>query len=463
MAEGIKKISENLIIENRALVVTNKTVADNRAISIGALWSDPSTKSLKIKIGQNTFSYFDASKILIGGSINSSLLADKSVTEIKLADNAVSERVIASNAVTSIKIKNSSITESKIQNNAVTSSKIKDESILSRHLADNSVIGSKILNKTITSEKIADNTLVNINYATASVDGRVLAPNSILSKHFSKKCVTSDALADNSVYGKIIKAAGVESTHLANNSVVTRVIANGAVTSDKIADNAIKNKHLSSSCVENKNLAPSSVNEKNIIEKAISTSKIQDKSITKEKLADNVVTLIGDPVQYDSNNNVTLRNDLEVNGNVNVVGNLRANKVFNAVFMDLAEAYEPEEDTVCIPGDIMQVNENGKLVKASPSSHFPIVGVVSDEYAACYGAEEDELLLGDKVAVGLIGKVHVNVVGPVNLGDKIAVAKDGAGASFNTNNLLEDHIIGKALESSDEIGLKKILCLIYPR
>lgn len=37
MAEGIKKISENVIINKRALVVTDPSVVDNTAISTGAL------------------------------------------------------------------------------------------------------------------------------------------------------------------------------------------------------------------------------------------------------------------------------------------------------------------------------------------------------------------------------------------------------------------------------------------
>lgn len=37
MAEGIKKISENVVINQRALVVTDPAVPDNAAISTGAL------------------------------------------------------------------------------------------------------------------------------------------------------------------------------------------------------------------------------------------------------------------------------------------------------------------------------------------------------------------------------------------------------------------------------------------
>lgn len=463
MSEGIKKISENVVIPNRAFVVTNKNIADNNAISIGALWSDATDKSLKIKTGQGAFSFFDAAKTLISGSIITNLLADKSVTEIKLADNAVVERVLASNSVASNKIKESAVIESKIANNAISSNKIKELNVLNNHLALNSVTNDKVLNKSLTGEKIKDNSIININLASDSINDRVITSKALKERHFDNECVSNRALAKESIYGSIIKEKGIASSHLDNNIVVTRTIANGAVTKEKIADSSIYNEHLTDGCVINTNLSTACVVEKNLATDSVVTEKIKNKSITKEKLANDITDLLGDPVKYNENDNVDLRQHLNVNGDVTVVGSVTANKIFNAVFMDIAEGYEPEKDTICIPGDIMQVNENGKLVKASPSSHFPIVGIVSDEYAACYGATEDELLSGKKIAIGLIGKVHVNVVGPVKLGDRIAVARDGLGASFNTNNLIADQIVGKALESNSNGEVKKVLCLIYPR
>ena len=463
MAEGIKKISENVIINNRALTVTNPSVADNTAISIGAIWTDPTNKSLKLKVGANSFSLLDASKSLIAGSVNSNLLADKCVTTLKLADKAVTEPKLGDAAVSNRTIANSAVTESKIGSSAVTSGKIKDANILTKHYADLSVTNAKIANKTITGDKIADNAINNLNINDNAIVARNIANKALIERHYGDKSISNRALQDNSVYGAKIKNAGVTSIHLADNSVVSRTIANGAVTKLKIADNSIFNSHLSDSCVGSTNIALNAVLSKHISDNALTTSKYANKSITKAKLADDVVALIGDPVVYDENNNVTLRNDLKVSGNVNVVGTLTAEKVFNSVFMDLAEAYEPNPEEIFNPGDIVQVNEDGKLTRATSTSHFPIVGIVSDEYAACYGATEDELLLGDKVPVGLIGKIHVNVIGPVKLGDKIALIKDGMGASCSSNNLLEDNIIGKALESNDDVNLKKVLCLVYPK
>ena len=86
--------------------------------------------------------------------------------------------------------------------------------------------------------------------------------------------------------------------------------------------------------------------------------------------------------------------------------------------------------------------------------------VVLKEYFTDY--TEEELEAGTKIAVGLIGKVHVNVVGPVKLGEKVGLYKDGSATTVANNNLVKDYIIGKALETNEEHGLKKVLCLIYP-
>ena len=463
MAEGIKKISENVIIDKRALIVTDPLVADNTAISIGAIWSDPTNKSIKLKVGANSFSLLDASKTFISGSVTSSLLADKCITTLKIADKAITEPKLADTAVSNRTIVNGAVTESKIGTSAVTSSKIKDSNILNKHYADLSITNNKIAEKTIEGSKIADKTIGSNQINDNAIIERAIANKAIKERHYGDKSIPSTAFQIGSVYGNIIKTNGITSTHLADNSVVTRTIANGAVDKTKIADKSIYNIHLSDSCVGSTNIEVNAILTKHINDSALTTSKYAKKSITKDKLADDVINLIGDPVVYDENNNVTLRNNLNVNGSVKVIGTLTAEKVYNSVFMDLAEAYDPNPEEVFNPGDIVQVNEDGKLTRAVSSSHFPIVGIVSDEYAACYGATEEELEEGAKIPVGLIGKIHVNVVGAVKLGDKIALIKDGVGASCSTNNLLEDNIIGKALESNNEIGLKKVLCLVYPR
>lgn len=462
MAKGIKKISENVIIEKRALIVTDPSVVDNEAISTGALWSNPSNKGLKIKVSNNTLSLLNASNTLIDGSISTDLLADNCITNIKVADNAISNRNIVNNSISGTKILNNAITENKLANQAVSSSKIKDNAILSNHISDNAIINRTIANKTITGDKIKDKSINSLQLANNSVTESIIADNSITTHHLKDKIVTTRTLALNSVDTNIIAINGVRSKNISDKAIVSRHIANGAICNNHIADDSISTNKLIDASITNIKLAKDSITTNNIKDYAITTNKVLDKAITKEKLADDVINIIGDPVLYEADNNVILRESLTVNKNITVTGDITANRVYNAVFMDIAEAYIPNKDEVFIPGDIVQVNDEGLLTRAINSSSYPIVGIVSDEYATCYGATNEELEAQEKIAVGMIGKVHVNVIGPVTIGDYIALAKDGMGASYKDNNLLKEQIIGKALETNTDPELKKVLCLIYP-
>lgn len=357
---------------------------------------------------------------------------------------------------------NNSVNSLKIADRAVTSIKIAKNTIVDENIADSSITGAKLAQQTITQDKIANYAIGSNQLNDNAVIARTIANEAIDTRHYKDNSINNNKLAQGSIYGSVIKDNGISSNHMNDNAIVTRAIANGAITQDKLADNSVGNNAIIKKSIESTHLSEGCVTNLAISDNAISTSKYQDKSITKNKLADDVVKLIGDPVMYDENNNVDLRKDMHAKGNVVVDGTLRANKVFNAVFMDIAEAYEPNKDEVFTPGDIVQVNEEGKLTRAESSSHFPIVGVVSDEYAACYGATEEEIEQGIKVSVGLIGKIHVNVIGSVQVGDKIALIKNGIGASCKTNNLLKENIIGKALETNDKSDMKKILCLVFP-
>lgn len=462
MAEGIKKVSENVIMERRALTVTDPTVADNKAISVGALWSDPDKKGLKIKTGLNTFSLFDAAQLIIPGSIITDLLKDECVTTIKINGKAVTEPKINDQAVSTRTIENSAVTEIKIADKAVTSNKIKELNVLTRHYDNLSVTTPKINNKAITDEKIDNNAVNNHHINNNAVNARTINNKALEERHYSDTSIPFRAYQKSSIYGDVVKNRGINVNHLDDASVVNRTLAEGAVTSGKIADNNIKNNHLTVDCVCTDNIASKAVTTAKIENSAIVTDKIQDKSVTKAKLADDVIGLMGDPVMYESDNNVSLRKDLNVPGSVTVTGTLTAKKVYNAVFMDLAEAYRPAPNTVFEPGDIVQINSDGKLIKTTTKSCFPIVGVVSNEFAACYGATEKELEDGTKIPVGLIGKVPVKVVGPVKLGDKIALVGHGIGASCSTYNLSKDHIVGKALQTNTVPGVRTVLCLISP-
>lgn len=464
MADGIKKISENVIIPKRALVLTNPNEIDNQVVELGALKSDYSNKGLRIKTAQNSYSNFDASHLLLNESITTSLLKNGCVTSSKLADNSVIESKITSNAVTTTKIKDANVTNAKIANLAINEYKIADNSIKESHIKNNAISNNKIADNAINNNKLYNKTITNAKIADATITSSLLANDSVTNAKLANNSVNNAKIMDNSIYGNKIKNASIENRHLAINSINTNNVLNGAITKDKIANLSILEKHIGDKQVFNKHLTDNCIATRNITDNSVTTAKINNGAITVNKLNSDVLNLIGDPVVYDQDNNITTRKNLTVNGNIEAVGTITASKIYNAVFMDLAEGYEPNLDESFMPGDIVEVREDGLLYKANNiTNNKTIVGVVSSEYAACYGATEDELEHGLKIPVGLIGKVHVNVVGAVKIGDYITASVNGLGASHNVNlSYKTNHIIGKALESNDSLEVKKVLCQIFP-
>jgi hypothetical protein len=97
---------------------------------------------------------------------------------------------------------------------------------------------------------------------------------------------------------------------------------------------------------------------------------------------------------------------------------------------------------------IVAVREDGKVYKANTTDNC-IVGVISDEFANCLGATKEELFSGKKVAVGMIGKVHVKVKGPIKLGQSIGISSSDEGIGYGLSKTSNMVGIGKALESID--------------
>lgn len=323
-------------------------------------------------------------------------------------------------------------------------------------IKEGTIQNSKLEDETITNKKIAGKTIINKLIDDAAIDNRTITTNTISNSRYK----------DQSIYGIKIKDKGITNTHLANNSVNTSNIFNGAVTHSKIADNAITGEHIQKEAIGGSHIQPLVITEGKIADGAVTTRKLKDKSVTIPKLGDDVINLIGDPVQYDKDNNVTLRKNLTVPGNIEAEGTIKAKKIYNAVFMDLAEAYTPAPEESLLPGDIVELREDGFVYRANgPKANESkvIVGVISNEYAQCFGATEEDLATNQKVAVGMIGKVHVNVTGPVKIGDYIGACKDGVGVSNKIDLALpKEYIIGKALETNDSPEPKKVLCLIFP-
>ena len=172
MALGVKKITESVIEEKRALVTIGDyipdqdilNVNDNNAIDAGGLFSGVIADGgiLRIKTGLNQQERIDADKSLGINSLTTRIIQDDAVSTAKLQDLAVTTNKIADKAVTTAKLADRNITSIKIDKFAVLNehlnSEIADDSQRSvRHynIQNQAVTTDKIKNNAVTFEKLS--------------------------------------------------------------------------------------------------------------------------------------------------------------------------------------------------------------------------------------------------------------------------------------------------------------------
>ena len=443
MGRGIKKISENVIADKRSLTLVTCSssavprtqlvksptdIVDTEAMPIGMLNVDYGSMGLSIKIDQNKWSKLDARNTLADGSVMSETIGNGQVKSANIGENAV---------VTS-KISNNAVTTPKIANSAVTTIKIADANVTNSKLAIDSVTTDKIKYANVTIDKLAHN----------SVNRDKIIDGEIVTSKIANRSVTTEKIADNAVTCNQISMTG-------DNRIATSNLQDSVITNAKLANGSVNAVKIATSGVATHNYQDYSVTEQKLASSAVTTPKIKNQAVTKEKIAPgavdleclgpNISDIINRAVVHDGQGNVTGEGKSTILNDITATGDIYARRVYNVVYMDIAEGYIPGEDLES--GDIVAMHEDGMVYKAN-SIHDCIVGVVSNEYAHCLGASREELFSGEKVAVGMIGKIHVKVKGPVRLGQRIdiSLSEPGVGIGSWMNGCKN---VGQILESVD--------------
>ena len=429
MALGIKKITESVVEDGRSLILIGKAYSsgidkidftDNKAIPTGAIIAinqsvSSSYGTLRIKSGENQQMRIDAR----------TTIAPKTVTKNEIGNAAVlNQHLNAENAddavrsVAGYNIRNNSIDRNKIKNNEVISSKIPSAAILNRHLnaegakdADRTVATYNIRNNAITTDKILKDAVTTVKIKDSNITTAKIANNNVTRAKLSTELRNElDGLRRD--IGSLQKDLAAFKTE-----VDSKLKKLEATFNEKLTELESKMKTEINNTINKYNLKNAVTHYKNDI--------------------------VGDK---DANGKYTSTplSDIKCSGNITCAGDINGKRVYFMTYQDLAEAYIPGEDLEA--GDIVAMHEDGKVYKAE-SMNDCVVGVISDEFANCFGASKEELFNGSKVAVGMIGKVHVKVKGPVSIGQKITVSLSDPGIGMVWN--YADNCIGKALESVD--------------
>jgi hypothetical protein len=407
MALGIKKITESVVEDDRSLIMLGKLSGDkvefddNKAVPVGAIISDAKTTggkaTLRVKSDENKQVRIDAHTTLAPLSIQHNELNKDSVITDKIKDLAVIDKKLAKDSVITVKIKDLAVTEPKLGPSSVTVSKIMNGAVTEPKIYDSAVTTPKIKNDNVTRDKLSPalrNELDGLRKSITDLDNR-----------FKSHVAESDRKFEQ-LFNKVAQ--------LENDIRLLR-----AEMYTKLQELESKLKTEINNTIEKYNL--------------------------KNAVIHHNYDIMGDKDTAGKYTSTPL-SDIKCSGNITCAGDINGKRVFFMTYQDLAEAYIPGEALEA--GDIVAIHNDGKVYKAEAMNDC-VVGVISNEFANCLGASKEELFNGSKVAVGMIGKVHVKVKGPVKLGQYIGISLSDSGVGCGLGMAVESKGIGKALEEYD--------------
>jgi hypothetical protein len=152
-------------------------------------------------------------------------------------------------------------------------------------------------------------------------------------------------------------------------------------------------------------------------------------------------------------------NTYDVGGASNKWRGMYATKFFgeatSALYADLAERFE--SDMILEEGDVVMIGGEKEITKTDRESTPDVFGVISIRPA--YAMNSDIGSDDTHPYVALAGKVPVKVIGKVLKGQRlVASSQTGIAIAAETKNIFA--VVGRALESSDTLGIKLIQAVV---
>ena len=127
----------------------------------------------------------------------------------------------------------------------------------------------------------------------------------------------------------------------------------------------------------------------------------------------------------------------------------------SALYADLAERFEADE--VLEEGDVVMIGGDKEITKTDRESTPEVFGVVSINPA--YAMNSEGGTNDTHPYIALAGRIPVKVVGKVLKGQRlVASSQTGIAIAAETKNIFA--VVGRALESSDELGVKLIQAVV---
>lgn len=152
---------------------------------------------------------------------------------------------------------------------------------------------------------------------------------------------------------------------------------------------------------------------------------------------------------------------LGMEGNIWAKGDITGNKVWNAVYNDLAELFKADTNVKLEPHQVVVMNDNGEVTLTNKPEDGRVIGVYSNTYGHLLGGEERDKIDDHEgyIPIGISGRVKVRVKGKIAVGDLLTTS-DIPGVAIKSENKKLGTIFGKAMQTTDDDGLHVIWALI---
>lgn len=467
MAYGVRKVNEFIIRDGRALILTQNIATGSSqeqwdSLADGTIYLNPETGNLQYKKKDNpikTWSRLLPENIFDEKSIHGVLLADNTITTSKYGKLSINQDALQKDCIDSSNIMEGGLTNKNFLQNSISGNKLEEAS----------VNGAKVINNTLDGIKICDSSLdANIKIKRNSITSRCYGLESIINEALAKKSIKGENIADNTIvnenYGKnsiddsILKDSTLTNRVLAENCIEEKNIQRSSISNLLIKDKAVNTPKIDDNAITSIKISEQAVGSRAIADEAIKTKHIKKREVTAECLEESVQETLREAIVLkDGKARIagTLQVDKDIVSSSDKVYSITGFKVYNPIFADFAEGFVAAEPLEA--GDIVEIDKHTCVRKASRFSKR-IIGVVSEEYGICLGASEKEIESGAKVAIGMLGKIHITIIGKVDAGDFIVSCGDGIG--YATKKYVSGAIVGKALEDKNNFKIGKVLCLV---
>jgi len=209
-----------------------------------------------------------------------------------------------------IGLKAGSVDSTTIADNSVTSKKILDGTLLNQDYADESVDSDAIEDDTIASTDIKDATIVTEDISTGGVETGNILDGTILAGDIATNAVEAAEIKAEAVGSSEILDYGIQTADIDTNAVTGGIaggiayktvtgwnIGDATIDSTKIASNTITSTRILDGTILNQDLATGAVTTSEILDETITSADIKNDEVTQAEIANNAVAS-GEIIDY---------------------------------------------------------------------------------------------------------------------------------------------------------------------